>query len=175
MDFRHEIVTGALLNGVVIKSIDQTAEVRVAISKVVSPPDSARQYSLMNMAHVAGLMYCLLVVPRELALEAGDPMYDGLLGKFAARRLDTYFNVTISDDKYKNNPSRRIIPNLRHAVAHVNFQYDLKNDELIFWNCESNDRTKRIWEAACTREQLLEVLTVVGNVLSNEFLLGILN
>lgn len=157
-DLRRQIPLTSFLNGVIIPKADALKEVRSVCGAVmlqVGKPSF--EYSLMNAAHIAGMLYCLLVVPRELF---DLPQDDALFQAIRAEKLSRRFEIIKCDDQFRSDPEGQLLRRLRNAVSHGNFA--IWDDHLFdFWDKLPNAHDHN-WEARITRENLLFVLSSLG-------------
>ncbi|MCY2925079.1 MAG: hypothetical protein NT031_06500 [Planctomycetota bacterium] len=109
-------------------------------------------YTTDDQVRAVSLLYCLIVVPRELLKLA--PNHE-LYRRLDALNVDRHFNVKrpVPIDSY------RLITSLRHAVAHGLFSIQQSNQETqyTFWT-ERNP----LFEAEITNSRLTEFLNEVG-------------
>lgn len=122
MDLRSEIPSRAFINGMIIDRAQQSGSFQEIVREVFqtgchAPPDS--EYQFKNPAHVMGLMYCMLVMPKEIWLLGQNHEVFKLLDRDG---ITTFFNVTVRDAKYDSAPTYYLIHRLRNSVAHADSQ-----------------------------------------------------
>lgn len=172
----HQVPTMALLNARIIGMIANEPSVQ----------DAARAcgvggvYPLVNVSFLTGLMYSILVVPKELyTLSDGqgksptDPSRDPsnadlstLQAEIEALQLERHLaEVKTANQQYLKRPSREVVRLLRNSVSHVNYEIlgTAPAYSFRFWN--KNKAGETTWEASCSVDQLQSLLLSVGNVL----------
>ena len=145
-----EILQGAFLNGAMMPQIDKQEDVlktRKDFFKILFSQETdsglseeeasklSEQYSFMNAGHMAGLMYCLILVPREPSkVDKEDPILEKLPINLFAFSQNTR--------EFEDNPRLYLLRYLRNAIAHVNFVVEEKDgvQVFIFWNMKNSQR-----------------------------------
>jgi hypothetical protein len=121
----------------------------------------AEEYVFLDQAHVASLLYCLLVVPKELLkLETKDQVFSTLDDLDILR----HFSITEQPAGMSESPSYWLVRLLRNSVAHVLYRVDAANN-WEFWTEQGH-----IWRATASRDSLLSFLTEAGRILANRAL-----
>ena len=175
----HQVPTFALLNAQIIGRIAADDNVQAA----AQASGVGGRYPLINSSFVTGLMYSILVVPKELytlfdhrGAEPTDPLIPDsspkardLQGRIEDLHLEQYLEVSTSTPEYKQRPQREVVRLLRNAVAHVNYAIDGEPPawRMRLWNTGQNGRN---WEATCSVDQLQSLLLALGNVLHSYYL-----
>ena len=161
-DVRSEIPALAFINAQIIQEAAHAGVLDEPTRRVESmyrlPGGSLR---VMNPAYLLGLLYCLIVVPKEFWLQdKAHPVFaqidqDWLLGLVSVQRKTSSFD---------ENPCYRLLRHLRNAVAHVHFTID--EGEFTFW--DHGPRTDReTFRATFSLTGLGEFLSKVGALLAN--------
>jgi hypothetical protein len=87
----------------------------------------------INFAHTISLLYCLIVIPKEV----WRPVPDHEIYQDVQReRLCDHFAIEFSPNSFYENPSYHLIHHLRNAVAHARFSLD-QNRFFTFWDQKS--------------------------------------
>jgi hypothetical protein len=175
----HQVPTFAILNAQIIGRIAADDNVQTA----ARASGVGGRYPLINSSFVTGLMYSILVVPRELYTLAdakGAEPTDLLIQDSSAQMLDLqariddlyldqYLDVSIPNPKYNENPRREVVRLLRNSVAHVNYAIEGEPPawSVRFWNTNEKGRN---WEATCSVDKLQSLLLRLGDVLHNYYL-----
>jgi hypothetical protein len=161
INFRKEIPARAFLNAAIIDRLVETdafAECQQnALTKAGFASDI--QYQYKNPAFIAGLLYCLIVVPKEIWISTkDDPVYQQLENK----GLLTLFKINRKGKDYDNAPMYNLIHRLRNAVAHADFSID-QSQAFTFWDQREKDNPP-LWEAWISNEDLMRFLSKLAQV-----------
>jgi len=162
-DRRIQIPTGCWVNVEIIDRLQQTSLFKQYCVEVprklgFQDPESESEWPFMNLSWGAYMMYCLLVVPKELYnLPKGDPFYIDL----QKRNVMQYFTITKERETFDIDP-RYHLNSLRNAISHVNFTIDT-NDEFTFWDHPSKKPNERHWEARATETSLIKFLHIIAD------------
>jgi len=160
-DRRIQIPTQCWVNIVIIDRLQQTSLFKQYCVEVprkggFKGPESESEWPFMNLSWGAYMMYCLVVVPKELYnLPKDDPFYIDL----QKRNVMQYFTITKERETFAKDP-RYHLKKLRNAISHVNFTIDAKN-VLTFW--DHRKPNNRHWEARATEKQLLNFLRIMAD------------
>ena len=162
-DRRIQIPTQCWVNVAIIDRLQQTSLFKKYCVDVPREagfqglgPES--EWPFMNLSWGAYMMYCLLVVPKELYnLPKEDPFYTGL----QKREVMQYFTISKERETFARNP-RYHLRSFRNAISHVNYEIDA-NSELTFWDHPPGEPQKRHWEVRATEDHLLEFLRVMAD------------
>lgn len=161
MSIRNEIPQRAYINAEILQALAQSTALDAA-TKGVSSKYGLGQYLIFGPSHVVSLLYCLLVVPKEIWLQPADDLVWARI-----RKLDPaqHFDVVESDDTYAKDPPRQLIRRLRNSIAHA--RYDIQPD-LSFKFCNRANRDAAdTFVAISSAEQLSRFLSDVGSFLAN--------
>jgi hypothetical protein len=121
-------------------------------------------YEFENPAYVVSLLYCLIVVPRELWARRPD---DKVYCRIEEHCPVDLFDIRMEDPGGDKPPTYRLIRHLRNAVAHANFSVDSQMS-FVFWDSDPRGSVRRTWEARIGSEALMRFLTEVGSILASE-------
>ncbi len=164
-DRRSQIPTQCWVNVAIIDRLSQTSLFKKYCVDVPKEggfqgpkPDS--EWPFMNLSWGAYMMYCLLVVPKELYnLPNEDSFYTDLQG----RKVMQYFTILRERETFTENPSYHL-KCLRNAISHANFSIDT-NNELTFWDHTTGKPEKQHWhwEVKVTEGRLLEFLHIMAD------------
>ena len=172
-DFREAIPTSAFLNALIIERVVRTDVFAGCARDVLaeaSHSDTELQYEFINPAYIVGLLYCLIVVPKETwILTNHDPIYkrlqdDGLQALFKIKM--TGYKEGNSDDP----PMHYLIARLRNAVAHTHYSID-QFQAWTFWD-QKTSSSPRFWEASIPNKDLSVFLSKLAHVMHNKWRLS---
>ncbi len=155
-DRRIQIPTACSVNVAIIDELQQTSLFKQYCVEVprkggFKGPESESEWPFMNLSWGAYMMYCLVVVPKELYnLPKDDPFYIDL----QKRNVMQYFTITKERKTFDIDPQYHL-NSLRNAISHVNFTIDT-NDVFTFWD-------RRHWEARATKKQLENFLRIMAD------------
>ena len=162
INFRREIPSRAFLNAAIIDRAVQTEafaeSARLALTGAGFAPDL--QYQFKNPAFIAGLLYCLIVVPKEIWISAKD---DPVYRRLEEKGLLALFKVNLKHKDYDKAPMYYLIHRLRNAVAHARFSIDA-SQAFKFWDQPEKD-AQRSWEASISNEHLMCFLSKLAQVI----------
>jgi hypothetical protein len=165
-DVRLLIPAFAWLNHQIVDLAEQRNDTRRSIEEVFSSPPYANQgldamsYKLLNPAHIVSLLYCLIVVPKELLDYPAD--------HFLFKRLDKSnvakaFRISRFPMGFDQSPSYWLLRALRNSVAHV--LYEFESSEVHFWTDQSP-----IWDARASLDELSIFFSTFSRELVNTLL-----
>ncbi len=116
----------------------------------------------MNQAHVASLLYCLLIVPKKIWI--GKDKAHSALNKIDEKKQRESFHIQrLKDPDLDSDFKYNLLHILRNSVAHANYQID-ENLDFTFWNEFAGKITFR---CKITTAKLMLFLSEVGAVLAN--------
>lgn len=164
-DLRSQVPSCAFINAQIIQKAHTDGALESATRYVEKlhnfPPSSL---SIHNAAYSISLLYCLVLIPKELWLknkgarifkEIGDP--------------STFAQITVidkySDKDFDAYPAYYFIKHLRNALAHVRFSLTVGPD-FTFWD-QKSEHSPRIFEATMSKSNLEQFLSTVGVMLAN--------
>jgi hypothetical protein len=162
-DRRLQIPTACWVNLAIIDRLQGTETFRKYCIEVPQEagflsPTPDEPWPFMNLSWGAYMLYCLLVVPKELyQLAKDDPFYKSL----KARHAMADFSFKKQKCGFDEDPLYHL-KSLRNAVSHVNFRIDTSNT-LVFWDHPPRRPTERHWEVWVAHDDLIQFLHVVAD------------
>jgi|tagenome__1003787_1003787.scaffolds.fasta_scaffold20852411_3 hypothetical protein len=154
-DFRDEIPRRAFIDAQILQLAAASGELRGSID-AISVPYGLDRYLPLGPAYAAGLLYCLIVVPRELWWSPE------LLSRLEAQNPLALFSIKVAS---ASTDVERLIRHLRNSVAHADFSI-AHNGTFTF-----RDRRSRTGDPHFIAEielpQLQLFLTAVGAEMAN--------
>jgi hypothetical protein len=166
-DYRNEIPLRALLNAAIIDRAVETAEFEECVRTVLKLAGSMGSYQFKNPAFIAGFLYCVIVVPKEIWLSSEDnPIYQ----KLHDEKVVDLFEIKLKDPEYDTKPTYFLIHRLRNAIAHANFEID-QSQAFTF-----KDRKRKgdppFWVAWVSNANLFRFLNSLAHVLDAAYPVG---
>jgi HEPN pEK499 p136 len=162
-DRRSEVPVWAFLNAQIVQEAFRSGDLTKAIWRIEEsyglPPNSL---PIINLAHVVSLLYCLIVVPKELWATDKLP---AALSKINANWLFGLTSITVKSPNFDQDPVSRFFRHLRNAIAHVRFEINARGD-FTFWD-QKNANSTQNFRAAFTQTNLEQFLSTVGPALAN--------
>jgi hypothetical protein len=160
-DFRVDIPVYSFLNAAIVDHAEKTNAFAEHITLVLAnaglPPTT--EYQFKNPAFICGLLYGLIVVPKEVWLHSkDDPIYQRL----HESDLLELFTVTCCDRCPDAHSMFHLIRHLRNSIAHANFSVD-HTQAFTFWD-QKNRGGPRTWEARIANPKLMEFLSMLAHV-----------
>ncbi|MCC7147515.1 MAG: hypothetical protein IT443_13825 [Phycisphaeraceae bacterium] len=159
-NFRWQIAQCAYLNAQVIQDALEDGNLGRSLAKWTTHY-GIPNWNLKNPAYIASLLYCLIVVPKEIWDPPSNDTIYNLLDKDKPLRL---FQVTTWAPPNNEHPLRDFIRHLRNAIAHVNFASD-SQENYEFWD-KSRNGTEN-FKVSITVDALGRFLSTVGAQLAN--------
>jgi len=160
-DYRDEIPQRAYINAEVLQLAVKTADFQDCL-RHVETKYGLGPYSVINPAHVISLLYCLVVVPKELWLTEESEVLHMRLAQLHPEKL---FALERTDASFSARPAAELIRHLRNSVAHADFSVGTDGQFRFF------DRPKQGIEprfvASITLRNMEEFLAIVGSELAN--------
>ncbi len=170
MDLQHEIPKRAFINAQIIQEARDKPDFIRSIKKVISSPQCSTQglaeYQYENPAYIASLLYCLIVVPKELW--ANPKNNDSLYARIEEHHPENLFRTVIHDNENKMGltPTRLVIYHLRNAVAHARYSVD-NHMGFTFWD-QKCEHCPPYWKVEIDPDKLMTFLSEIGAILANE-------
>lgn len=161
---RQEIPSWAFINAQIaqqaVHSGDLARSVRSVEVHYGLAPGSLR---FINPAYLVSLLYCLIVVPKEVwLLSENHSVYDQIDRDW----LVAIFAVEQDDNgELAKHPVYYLIHHLRNAVAHANFSIE-DDGRFKFWD-QKKKTTPVYFRASMSVECLQEFVSKVGALLAN--------
>jgi len=164
-DRRAQIPTMCCVNVAIIDRLSQSTEFvqkckEVPVEFGFGPPKCGDPWPFMNPSWAAYIMYCLLVVPKELyQLPKNDSFYTDLQEK------DVFNSFVIKRQKraFSDDP-RYHFSSIRNAISHVNYQID--QNTFKFWDHPPRKPNERHWEVSITEADLIAFLCKLADALN---------
>ena len=163
IDKRKEIPTLASINAQIIQDADSSGMLLPSIRRVEEGyqllPNSL---VVINSAYLVSLLYCLIVVPKELWLrDKHHPLFarispDDLLGLFVIKQKSSDFD---------SEPVYNFLRHFRNAISHVRFSIG-EDGVFTFWD-QKNDSSPWNFEASASERSTEIFLSTVGSLLAN--------
>jgi hypothetical protein len=162
-DQRSDVPMWAWLNGQIIQEAFAAGELAPAIARVekqyaVSPGT----FSVENVGYLLSLLYCLIVVPKQLWLQTSLPPE---LASLDPQPILDLFRITQGSQNFDTNPLYRLLRHLRNSIAHVRFSIDDSN-RLMFWDQYSDNHSIE-FKASISLSDLMKFLSRIGPLLAN--------
>jgi hypothetical protein len=164
-DLRTEIPRRAFINAQIMQLVVNTSEFRNCVLQVFTNydlPEMALDYEFKGPSYVASLLYCLIVVPKEIwSLHENDEVYKLLKRE---RPLEL-FQVSLKDQAFDKNPTYQLIRRLRNSVAHADYEVT-SNMGFVFYD-RRNKMQQPNFIATASIEALSTFLSRIGAILAN--------
>ena len=161
MRFTEEIPQRAFINAQIVQEAQRTGNWAGAV-KSICGLYGLSEYEHMNQAYVASLLYCLLVVPKEIWIEK-DKAHP-VLRKIDENQLRERFQILVrKDPEFDVDFKYNLLHKLRNSVAHANYEID-DNMNFTFWNESQGNENFR---CTVTANNLMSFLSEVGSLLAN--------
>lgn len=160
MDKRIEIPSWAYINAQVLQHAHRSHNLSESVSYVEGHYGlSPHSLSIMNPAYFISLLYCLIVVPRELWLKRiPTPRSIADLNKDSVLNL---FSIQTKEQK----SVFELLRHLRNALAHVRFSID-EHGGFTFWD-QKEDQSEIHFKADISLGNMEIFLSSVGAALAN--------
>ena len=157
----QEIPQRAFINAQIVQEAIKTPGFQKAIKKF-ERHYSLGKYEFINPAYVVSLLYCLLVVPRELWVKDENHQIYTKLSKSGFVDL---FTIEYKENGFNNAPEYNLLRSLRNSISHARFEVDHENN-FIFWDKRS-ENTKPHIKVSISISNLERCLSVFGSMLAN--------
>lgn len=173
MPYLNEVPARAFINAQIIMEVRNQHDFQEAVRTVINYPAYRDTlgiigYQFENHAYVLSLLYCLIVVPKELWANLDNNIYKTI----DRSKLYELFEV-ITDDanlprviQHHPQPSERLIYRLRNSISHANISTNEQMD-FSFWDMPPGNQRKE-WEVRITAANIMKFLTEIGTILANE-------
>ena len=160
-DFCAQIPACAFYNMQVLYEATDSGDLKGSIHKW-SQRCGIPDLSIMNPACVASLLYCLIVVPKEVW---DVPSEASLYSDLEREKPFALFHFTTGQQPRNREHCRTFLRRLRNAVAHVRFKV-AANWSFEFW--DKPPRAREVdFRVSIGRDNLARFLSVVGARLAN--------
>lgn len=163
-DHRLDVPSWAFTNGQIAREAVLSGDLARSVRSVeIEYGLNEGALRFINPAHLASLLYCLIVVPKEVwLLSENHSVYDSIEREW----MVAVFAIEQDDNgDMAKHPVYYLIHHLRNAVAHANFS--IENDgQFKFW--DQKTKTSPVYfRASITEKCLYEFLEKVGALLAN--------
>ena len=163
VDRRTEIPSWAYINAQIIQHAYHYGHLSASTRHVEETYQlSPNSLDIKNPAYLISLLYCLIVVPRELWLK--DNAVPSMENLFSKSVLDL-FVVSKKPANFDASPVLALLRHLRNALAHVRFSIDESNN-FTFWDQES-EKSSPYFHATISLDNMATFLSSVGATLAN--------
>lgn len=150
----------AYINAQILQSLNDIHAIQNLV-KQVGQSLGVENYSFMNQAYIASLLYCLLVVPREVFVARNDSALDARL---PSNTVTDFFKIE-RDTKGAAARSSNFLRRLRNSVAHARFSVD---DQMVFrFTDRPAPRSTDEFIITASIQNLGDFLSVIGALLAN--------
>lgn len=157
-DYRNEIPVRAFVNALIVDELllepAFDAATRRALAKV-GVPDA--QYQFKNPAYLVGLLYSLVVVPKEVWI--GSEHHPLFAGRVATSLYDL-FDVELCPPKHVGSV-HYLLTSLRNAIAHANFSVN-ESQGFVFWDQRRD--TAVHWRVSVDNGALMQFISMFGHL-----------
>lgn len=161
MKYTEEIPQRAFINAQIIQEGLTSGDLNVAIKSICSRYGLS-QYQFMNQAYIVSLLYCLLVVPKEIWIHKNKihPVFQ----KIDEIKLREVFHIEFCNDlEFEKYFTYKLLHKLRNSVAHANYHVDNVMG-FTFWD-ECNG--KKNFKCTISASNLMQFLSEFGSYLAN--------
>jgi len=167
-NFRDEIPLRALLNSAIIDRVVESSTFKQAVGEVLTLAGSpGLEYQFKNPAFIAGFLYCVIAVPKEIWISSPeDPVYRRL----EASKVVDLFDIRIKDIGFDSHPAYFLIHRLRNAIAHANFEID-QSQAFVFRDRRGKGGSD-FWEAWVSNANLFRFLNEVAHAVEEMYPAG---
>ena len=165
MDLRHEIPARAFINAQIIQEAIKSDALSASVQTVLKMPfyknTGLSSYQFQNQAYIVSLLYCLIVVPKEVwGRNQADPLYEAIRDE----NIVPKFTILIANNNWNNKPHYWLIHYLRNSIAHANYSVNDKM-QFTFWNEPSGGEPN--WKVSIDSDGLMDFISKVGSLLAN--------
>ncbi|MGN6187128.1 MAG: HEPN family nuclease [Thermoanaerobaculia bacterium] len=163
-DLRYEIPARAFINHQILQSptllpaLDKATQALFNTEPYRNQGLIAGEYSIMNHAQVVSLLYCLIVVPKELL---NLPRTDQLFRDMTEAEAFAAFSVSVTPMPEAHEFGYEFLRALRNAISHALFTVDHLMT-FSFWTDKG-----RKWRITIPRDALMSFLSRYGAMLAN--------
>ncbi|MBX3037259.1 MAG: hypothetical protein KF758_10135 [Anaerolineales bacterium] len=166
-DYVKQIPAWAYINFQIFQDAREQGNLKDSISRV------EKMYKLPygsldieNSAYIISLLYCLIVVPKELRYRDGLSKF---LEETKLSPITNLFSISIKPDKFDEDPLFELIYHLRNSISHVRFsidEIDEKRRKFIFWD-KKHENAPINFECSIELPGLMMFLSIIGQALAN--------
>ncbi len=161
MNLRKEIPQRAFINAQIVQLVDKNGDWEGSTSSVANHYGLG-QYQFMGPAYVVSLLYCLLVVPKEIWIKKNKDhnIHNEIDINELKKRVSSY---TSTNQNFDSDFVFNFIHKLRNSVAHANYEID-ENMNFKFWDEYGGNENFR---CELDKENLMWLLSVIGEKMAN--------
>jgi hypothetical protein len=164
VDRRSEVPTWAYINAQILQEARATGILVPAIARGENSYGLAPgSLNLENSAFRLSLLYCLIVVPKELWLNSAT--LPASLAMVESQPILGLFSVEVKPPEFDGNPLQILLRRLRNSISHVRFSIGDDN-RLAFWD-QRNDNAPVNFRASISLPDLMRFLSTIGPALAN--------
>ncbi len=163
-DYRDEIPKLAFINAQIIQQIFPSKDFEVARQNVISlyKNQGLSEYQFNNPAYIASLLYCLIVVPKEIWAQSETSSVYRDIDQLEPCKL---FDINKRPENDTSSPTFSLIRHLRNSIAHANFSVD-KAMRFEFRDRPS-EKEEPDWVVSINAVNMMKFLSKVGGALAN--------
>jgi hypothetical protein len=160
---RQEIPSWAFINAQIIQKAVRTGAL-VSSVRIVEAGYKMKPGSLAyaREAHLVSLLYCLIVVPKEVWLLSQN---HSVYGNIEKEWLLSLFTIQLPGHRFPTHPVYYLIYHLRNAVAHAHFSIE-DDGRFAFWDREDAS-LEPYFRASIYVDGVQDFLSKVGALLAN--------
>jgi hypothetical protein len=169
-DLKKEIPQQAFINAEILQIAESTGNFHQAMQEITQKYGLSG-YVYKNPAYIVSLLYCLIVVPKEIFAEGNE---EAINRRIAAREMASLFTFKIDEPKFDRARNKELrtasddaflIRRIRNSLAHVNYEVD---ESMTFTFRDKFPNSTR-WEFEVTigRDNLMKFLSKLGADLAN--------
>jgi len=162
-DYREEIPSWAFINAQIAQLAVHTKDFRRCVRQVEKQYGcSLGSFNFINSAYLVSLLYCLIVVPKEVwPLSENHDVY----GRIDKNWLMSVVTIDQAETRFDTHPVYYFVHHLRNAVAHANFSIT-DDGRFAFWD-QKNKAVSPYFRASMSIDDLQKFLSKVGPLLAN--------
>ncbi len=164
IDRRSEVPTWAYINAQILQEARAAGLLAPAIARVEAHYGLASgSLNLENSAFLLSLLYCLIVVPKELWVRSGT--LPGSIAAMDAQPIVDLFSINVRPPHFEGNPLYVLLHKLRNSISHVRFSI-ADDNHVTFWD-QLNEKAPVNFQASISLRDLMRFLSTVGPLLAN--------
>lgn len=164
-DLKKEIPQRAFINAEILQIAEGTGNFRQAMQEITQKYGLS-DYLYKNPAYIVSLLYCLIVVPKEIFVDENDLDRNATI---RGQEIAGFFTFKIDkedkDGRNAQGDSFQLLRRIRNSLAHVNYEVD----ENMTFTFRDRPPRSRDWtfEATIDRDKLMEFISKAGGILAN--------
>jgi hypothetical protein len=162
MNLRDEIPKRASMNAEIVQHVITTQVFGEAI-EAIQQKYGIQEYQFMNQAYVVSLLYCLLVVPKELWL--GKERKQGIYQELDKWEPLRNFDLEITNHEFAQDPTYHLIHGLRNSIAHARFSVN-NSLQFTFWDQRPGASAPH-FQVTASSSNLMAFPSEIGSLLAN--------